>query len=85
MCFLLSSQYSSYCHPEGRNRVRGRLTFTEDEQPLVAHIWGNQPEYFKEMSIGMAEAGFSGIDINMGCPSSECSWQRKRLWSYSLS
>ncbi|MDN6193788.1 MAG: tRNA dihydrouridine synthase [Alkalibacterium gilvum] len=58
----------SYCHPEGRNSVRGRLTFTEDEQPLVAHIWGNQPEYFKEMSIGMAEAGFSGIDINMGCP-----------------
>ncbi|GEK88242.1 tRNA-dihydrouridine synthase [Alkalibacterium putridalgicola] len=58
----------SYCHPEGRNSVRGRLTFTEDEQPLVAHIWGDQPEYFREMSIGMAEAGFAGIDINMGCP-----------------
>ncbi|GEK91660.1 tRNA dihydrouridine synthase [Alkalibacterium kapii] len=58
----------SYCHPEGRNSVRGRLTFTEDEQPLVAHIWGDQPEYFREMSIGMAEAGFKGIDINMGCP-----------------
>lgn len=58
----------SYCHPQGRNSVRGRLTFTEDEQPLVAHIWGDQPEYFREMSIGMAEAGFAGIDINMGCP-----------------
>ncbi|WP_277631307.1 tRNA dihydrouridine synthase [Atopococcus tabaci] len=58
----------SYCHPEGRNSVRGRLTFTEDEQPIVAHIWGDQPEYFREMSIGMAEAGFKGIDINMGCP-----------------
>ncbi|MER2063615.1 MAG: tRNA-dihydrouridine synthase [Alkalibacterium sp.] len=58
----------SYCHPEGRNSVRGRLTFTADEQPLVAHIWGDQPEYFREMSIGMAEAGFAGIDINMGCP-----------------
>jgi len=58
----------SYCHPEGRNSVRGRLTFTEDEQPLVAHIWGDQPEYFREMSTDMAEAGFAGIDINMGCP-----------------
>ncbi|MGM8216426.1 tRNA dihydrouridine synthase [Bacillaceae bacterium W0354] len=58
----------SYCHPEGQQSVRGRLTFTEDEQPIVAHIWGDKPEYFKQMSIGMAELGFSGIDINMGCP-----------------
>ena len=58
----------SYCHPDGRDSVRGRLTFTEDEQPLVAHIWGDQPEHFREMSIGMAKAGFAGIDINMGCP-----------------
>ncbi|WP_192988253.1 tRNA dihydrouridine synthase [Carnobacterium mobile] len=58
----------SYCHPEGRNSVRGRLAFTEDEQPMVAHIWGDQPEHFREMSIGMAKEGFSGIDINMGCP-----------------
>ncbi|WP_027107850.1 tRNA dihydrouridine synthase [Lacticigenium naphthae] len=58
----------SYCHPEGRNSVRGRLTFTEDEQPLVAHVWGDQPEHFREMSIGMAKEGFRGIDINMGCP-----------------
>ncbi|AEB29116.1 tRNA-dihydrouridine synthase [Carnobacterium sp. 17-4] len=58
----------SYCHPEGRDSVRGRLTFTEDEQPMVAHIWGDEPEHFRQMSIGMAEQGFKGIDINMGCP-----------------
>lgn len=58
----------SYCHPEGKNSLRGRLTFTEDEQPMVAHIWGDKPEYFREMSIGMAEMGYKGIDINMGCP-----------------
>jgi len=58
----------SYCHPDGRQSVRGRLTFTEDEQPIVAHIWGDKPEYFRQMSIGMAEQGFKGIDINMGCP-----------------
>ncbi|WP_270168770.1 tRNA dihydrouridine synthase [Paenibacillus sp. SYP-B4298] len=58
----------SYCHPEGNKSVRGRLTFTADEQPIVAHIWGDKPEYFHQMSIGMAEEGFQGIDINMGCP-----------------
>jgi tRNA-dihydrouridine synthase len=58
----------SYCHPEGNASVRGRLTFTEDEQPIVAHIWGDKPQYFRQMSIGMAKQGFKGIDINMGCP-----------------
>lgn len=58
----------SYCHPQGIQSVRGRLTFTEDEQPIVAHIWGDKPENFRQMSIGMAELGFRGIDINMGCP-----------------
>ncbi|WP_026693475.1 tRNA dihydrouridine synthase [Peribacillus kribbensis] len=58
----------SYCHPDGKESVRGRLTFTEDEQPMVAHIWGDKPENFRQMSIGMAELGFRGIDINMGCP-----------------
>lgn len=58
----------SYCHPDGVKSVRGRLTFTEDEQPVVAHIWGDNPDYFRQMSIGMAEMGFKGIDINMGCP-----------------
>ncbi len=58
----------SYCHPEGQQSVRGRLTFTEDEQPIVAHIWGDKPDNFREMSMGMAKLGFRGIDINMGCP-----------------
>lgn len=58
----------SYCHPDGRQSVRGRLTFTEDEQPMVAHIWGDKPEFFHEMSLGLAEMGFKGIDLNMGCP-----------------
>lgn len=58
----------SFCHPEGIHSVRGRLTFSEDEHPMVAHIWGDKPEHFREMSIGMAEMGFKGIDLNMGCP-----------------
>lgn len=58
----------SYCHPNGIESVRGRLMFTEDEQPIVAHIWGDNPENFRKMSIDLAEMGFKGIDLNMGCP-----------------
>lgn len=58
----------SFCHPDGKDSVRGRLAFTEDEQPIVAHIWGDNPEFFRQMSIEIAEMGFKGIDINMGCP-----------------
>ena len=58
----------SYCHPDGIESVRGRLVFTEDEQPIVAHIWGDNPDFFRQMSLGLAEMGFKGIDINMGCP-----------------
>ena len=59
---------ASYCSEKGEHSTRGRLAFTPDEQPIVAQIWGNNPEHFKRMSIGLAEKGFAGIDINMGCP-----------------
>ncbi|HDG5591927.1 TPA: tRNA-dihydrouridine synthase [Staphylococcus aureus] len=58
----------SFCHPEGIHSVRGRLTFSEDEHPMVAHIWGDKPEQFRETSIQLAKMSFKGIDLNMGCP-----------------
>ncbi|WPF96837.1 tRNA-dihydrouridine synthase [Staphylococcus aureus] len=58
----------SFCHPEGIHSVRGRLTFSEDEQPMVAHIWGDKPDQFRETSIQLAKMSFKGIDLNMGCP-----------------
>jgi len=59
---------ASYFSPKGTQSTRGRLTFTEDEQPMVAQIWGNNPEHFAYMAKGLKEQGFQGIDINMGCP-----------------
>lgn len=59
---------SSYSSEKGIHSTRGRLTFTSDEQPMVAQIWGNKPDQFAYMARGLAEMGYSGIDINMGCP-----------------
>lgn len=58
----------SYNHPEGINSLKGRLTFTEDEQPIVGHIWGDVPEHFSNMAKGLNKMGFKGVDLNMGCP-----------------
>ncbi|HSW81415.1 MAG TPA: tRNA-dihydrouridine synthase, partial [Candidatus Saccharimonas sp.] len=58
----------SFCSPKGRESTATRLKFTPDEQPMVAQIWGTNPEHFAEMAKGLAEMGYAGVDINMGCP-----------------
>lgn len=59
---------SSYASEKGIHSTRGRLTFTPDEQPMVAQIWGSKPDEFAYMARGLADMGYKGIDINMGCP-----------------
>jgi len=59
---------SSYCSQKGIHSTRGRLVFTNDEQPIVAQIWGSKPDEFARMSQGLARMGYKAIDINMGCP-----------------
>jgi tRNA-dihydrouridine synthase len=59
---------ASYCSPRGAHSTRGRLAFTEDEHPMVAQIWGKNPDHFRQMAFGLKEMGYMGIDINMGCP-----------------
>jgi len=61
----------SFCSPKGEHSTRSRLTFTDDEQPMVAHIWGKTPEHFRQMAHAMKERGFAGIDINTGCPAKD--------------
>jgi tRNA-dihydrouridine synthase len=62
---------ASYNSEKGRQSTFSRLQFTDDEQPMVAQIWGTNPEYFAFMSNGLREQGFAGIDINMGCPAKD--------------
>ena len=57
-----------YVSDKGRHSTRDRLFFTNDEQPIVAQIWGNKPENFAFMAKDLAKMGYAGIDINMGCP-----------------
>lgn len=55
--------------PRGnRPGVTPRLEFTPLERPLVAQIWGSDPDSYARASVRLARMGFDGVDINMGCP-----------------
>jgi len=53
---------------KGREKVGRRLIYSENERPLIAQIWGLDPDAFFEVSKILVEMGFDGIDLNMGCP-----------------
>jgi nifR3 family TIM-barrel protein len=56
---------------KGGDQVLKRLKFSEVERPVVAQIWGINPDaYFKAAKI-VQDLGYDGIDINMGCPVSD--------------
>lgn len=62
---------ASFCSDKGNFSTRGRLTYDQTEQPIIAQIWGTKPEQFQQMTAGLAEQGFAGVDINMGCPAKD--------------
>jgi tRNA-dihydrouridine synthase len=53
----------------GRERTLERLRIEPNlQQPLVAQIWGKNPENYRKSARDIAQMGFAGIDINLGCP-----------------
>ena len=52
----------------GQKAIGGRLVRTEDENPIVAQIWGGEPGDMEQLAVHCKTLGFHGIDINMGCP-----------------
>ena len=62
--------------PEGKAKLMRDLLFNLkdengefiDERPIVAQLFSSNPEYMKQACKLVAELGFDGIDINMGCP-----------------
>ena len=59
---------NSYSSEKGRPNALERLKFELAEQPIVAQIWGKNPEMFKETVEAVKNLGFQAVDINMGCP-----------------
>ncbi|MGB8815664.1 MAG: tRNA-dihydrouridine synthase [Minisyncoccia bacterium] len=53
---------------EGRKHLIFNLKFSKNERPIVAQIFGSNPEKIKIASKIILDLGFDGLDINMGCP-----------------
>jgi len=52
----------------GKEKLLHNLVFSSKEKPVVAQLFGSNPENMKKASALVASLGFQGIDINMGCP-----------------
>lgn len=52
----------------GREKIIHKLQFTDKERPLIAQVWGKNPDNYREVAKQIKAMGFAGIDINMGCP-----------------
>lgn len=59
---------SSFASEKGRFNALERLEIAPSDKPIIAQIWGKNPEHFGELAAALEGLGFDGLDINMGCP-----------------
>ena len=63
-------------HPVGFEKLKHHLWFDDSERPIVAQLFGATPDNFEKAARIIADMGFDGIDINMGCPEKNVQKQR---------
>lgn len=66
--FTEFTNVSSYASEKGRANALERLEIAPTDSPIIAQIWGKNPEHFAECAAALENLGFSGIDLNFGCP-----------------
>src|SRR3990167_4780072 len=54
--------------PDEVNPLMRDLQFDPNQRPIVAQIFSSKPEMITYATKLVAELGFDGVDINMGCP-----------------
>jgi nifR3 family TIM-barrel protein len=57
----------------GATRILDSLRYDKIERPVVAQLFGADPDTFYKAAFLVCELGFDGIDINMGCPAKNIS------------
>ena len=78
-CGLIMTEFTS-SHgviAEEKRRATGKkrrghgfnyLYFEPNEHPIVAQLFGSDPEVLAEAARVIEDAGFDGVDMNFGCP-----------------
>lgn len=57
-----------FANEKGQKRLNAKLSFTQAERPIVAQLFTASTERMERAATMVAERGFDGLDINMGCP-----------------
>ena len=52
----------------GRDKLLPKLRFIDKEHPIIAQIWGKNPDNYYKTTKDIIAMGYDGVDINMGCP-----------------
>lgn len=66
--FTEFTNVSSFASERGRANALERLKIAVTDTPIIAQIWGKNPEHFAELASALHSLGFSGVDLNFGCP-----------------
>ncbi len=66
--FTEFTNVSSYASEKGRANALERLEIAPSDTPIIAQIWGKNPAHFSETCNALESLGFSGVDLNFGCP-----------------
>lgn len=66
--FTEFTNVSSYASDKGRHNALERLEIAPSDSPIIAQIWGKNPDHFSETCQALSNLGFSGVDLNFGCP-----------------
>lgn len=59
---------TSFASEKGKHDALERLSICATDAPIIAQIWGKNPEHFAIIAAELEGLGFQGLDINMGCP-----------------
>ena len=51
----------------GKEKILPRFKYSEKERPIVAQIWGKNPDNFYQAAKMIKELKFNGLDLNFGC------------------
>ena len=66
--FTEFTNVSSFASEKGRANALERLKIAPSDSPIIAQIWGKNPAHFSELAGALESLGFSGVDLNFGCP-----------------
>lgn len=66
--FTEFTNVSSYASEKGRANALERLAIAPTDAPIIAQIWGKNPEHFTKCTKALEGLGFAGVDLNFGCP-----------------